>query len=331
VFVKNRERLPVIVFFVLAYGITWICWISSMLVARAGGYLLPTMANFFQLRREGFEGSGHLWTSVLFSFAVYGPLIGAVVASLLEKRSSSERAGDGVRDRRASSLLRQMVSWRVRPVWYLIIIGIAFILAIVPRLLGEVTGQMASARAAAAADGAYGAALTLPVLIFLFLQQTVTSGLGEEPGWRGYLLAFLQRHLNKERVIWVLGILWALWHYPITIYYTLQSMVDVSPAAAVFTLVMALAGQTISLVGMTYIYVWIMNRTGSLLLAILFHGLSNFFPGVLLIGAGPQLGIVTAVMPWIVVFVLERKLGKENFPGDRLQVRERGAAAEAKG
>jgi len=327
--VKNRERLPVSVFFVLAYGITWICWISSMLVARAGGYLLPTMANFFQLRQEGFEGSGHLWTSVLFSFAVYGPLIGAVVASLLEKRGGSREAGGG--DRRANSLPRQMASWRVRPVWYLIIIVIAFILAIIPRLFGELTGQMASARAAAAVDGTVEAALTLPILIGLFLQQTVTSGLGEEPGWRGYLLAFLQRHLNKERVVWVLGILWALWHYPITIYYTLQSMVDVSPAAAVFTLVMALAGQTISLVGMTYIYVWIMNRTGSLLLAILFHGLSNFFPGVLLIGAGPQLGIVTAVMPWIVVFVLERKLGKENFPGDRLQVRERGAAAEAKG
>lgn len=283
-----------------------------MLIARNEGYLLPTIDNFFKLRQEGFSGAGHIQTAVLFSLAVYGPLAGAAAASLLEKRG------------KARNLLKQIVRWRVRPSWYLIILGMTFLFAIVPRLLGELTGQMASARAAV-----NGVSFTIPILIGLFLQQTVTSGLGEEPGWRGYLLAYLQRHLKKDRVVWILGILWALWHYPITIFYTLQSMGEVSTAAALLTLVSALAGQTISLIGMTYLYVWIMNRTGSLLLAILFHGLSNFFPGVLLIGVGPQLGIVTAVMPWILVFILEKKLGKEKFPGDSLQAAEESAVQKS--
>lgn len=105
------------------------------------------------------------------------------------------------------------------------------------------------------------------------------------------------------------------WHYPFTIYNTLSQRVDVPPAGAAITVVMALAGQTISLVGMTYLYAWLYNNTGSVFLAILFHGLSNFPPAVLLTAAAPSLTVITAVMPWLVVFVLEKIHGKERFPG----------------
>jgi len=68
-------------------------------------------------------------------------------------------------------------------------------------------------------------------------------------------------------------------------------------------------------VGMTYLYAWLYNNTGSVFLAILFHGLSNFLPAVLLAGAAPGLTVMTAVMPWMVVFILEKVYGKEKFPG----------------
>jgi len=82
------------------------------------------------------------------------------------------------------------------------------------------------------------------------------------------------------------------------------------------TVIMALLGQTMSLVGITYIYVWLYNNTKSVFIAILFHALSNFIPEVLQVGANPSQGIMMALMPWIMVFILEKVYGKERFPGD---------------
>ena len=71
----------------------------------------------------------------------------------------------------------------------------------------------------------------------------------------------LQALYGSGKTVWILGIIWAVWHYPFTIFETLSNMVDVPVGPMVITLVMALAGQTMSLIGMTYLYVWIYNHT----------------------------------------------------------------------
>jgi len=48
---------------------------------------------------------------------------------------------------------------------------------------------------------------TAPILVGLFLQQVLTSGLGEEPGWRGFLLPYLQLRHSGGKAIWLLGII----------------------------------------------------------------------------------------------------------------------------
>ena len=54
-------------------------------------------------------------------------------------------------------------------------------------------------------------------------------------------------------------------------------MHDVNLAQAVITLLVGLAIQTLSLIGMTYLYVWLYNRTQSVFLTVIFHALSNTF------------------------------------------------------
>ena len=89
-----------------------------------------------------------------------------------------------------------------------------------------------------------------------------------------------------------------------------------APAIAVIvTVVLGLAGHTISLIGMMYIYAWIMNHTKSVFLAIIFHALNNLVPLTLVGGMNPSLGTIMAVVPWILVFVPERVYGKDEFPG----------------
>lgn len=48
--------------------------------------------------------------------------------------------------------------------------------------------------------------------------QVITGALGEELGWRGYLLPRLAKHLGRLRAGWLMAGLWALWHLPA--YYT---------------------------------------------------------------------------------------------------------------
>lgn len=63
----------------------------------------------------------------------------------------------------------------------------------------------------------FGIASGLPVLpvVVLWLVQVLVSGLGEEPGWRGYALpVLLERHRPIVATMIISGI-WALWHLPL--------------------------------------------------------------------------------------------------------------------
>jgi membrane protease YdiL (CAAX protease family) len=68
---------------------------------------------------------------------------------------------------------------------------------------------------------------------------------------------------------------------------------------------------------MTYLYVWLMHKTNSLLLVSSLHALQNTASAVLfgLFAAQPMVTVVSAILPWVLIFFLEKKLGKENFPG----------------
>ena len=296
---RNRPSIPV-TYLILAFGITWLCWIPSLIIAKQQGYVLPTLANVSLFLDAGFTNAEHGLVSILFSLAVYGPLTAAVVVTAREKGKA------GLVD-----LAARVTKWRVPAKWYGLLFGIALLLPLVPRLIGEVTGLVQ--------PGGPAGAWTLPFLAGLFFWQVLTSGLGEEPGWRGYLLPYLQARHGGDKSVWLLGIIWAVWHYPFTIYDTVTKMVDVPLAGMVVTIGLALLGQTMALVGITYLYTWLYNHTRSVFLAILFHALSNFLPAVLLAGVSPSLGILAAVMPWLVAFALEKIYGKEQFPGHGLQ------------
>jgi membrane protease YdiL (CAAX protease family) len=291
---SGTESKTIILFILIAFGITWLCWIPALVGASRQGFALPTINNFARVGEQAsLTGQQRLLTS-LFSFAVYGPLIAAVALTFWETGK------EGLVD-----LLRRIVKFHIPLKWYGITVGLVLVISFIPRIMAQLTGQMMT-----------GAVVwTLPLAAALLLRQILTSGLGEEPGWRGFLLPRLQSLYGSGRAVWILGTVWAVWHYPFTIFETLTNMVDVPVGPMVITLVMSLAGQTMSLIGMTYLYVWIYNHTQSVWLVILFHALSNAVPAVLLSGVSPSFNILMAVIPWLLVLVLEKLVGKEDFPG----------------
>ena len=257
---------------------------------------MPTINTYATIIQTGFVNSQHLFVSLAFFLGVYGPLIGALVATWLAEGKEG-----------LFELWGRIIRWRVGARWYIIILMITFLLPAIPVGIAALTGL---------SELTLGSMIGLPYAIFLFLAQILTSGLGEEPGWRGFLLPRLQAKFEGEKYIWVLGVVWALWHYPFTVYHTISMMQDVTPIQIILTVVIALAGNTISLIAMTFIYVWVYSNTRSVLLVILLHALSNFFNFTIvsLLAEQQFVAQLLGLMPWVLVFILQRVLGKERFP-----------------
>ena len=291
------QRSGLWIYFLIANLFTWLGWIPVVLITANKGYPLPTID--FLTTHNGFQfvNAEHFWLTFAFTLAVYGPLIGACAALWRENGKQGLQL-----------LWKRVIHWRVGPTWGWIILGMGIGFPLLAVGIGLLTGN--------AAFQTPVRPFSLLFILGLLIYQFLTSGM-EEPGWRGYLLPALEKRFPIDKVPVYLGLAWAVWHYPITIYFTLQSMSQVPPIQALITILVALAGQTVSLIGMTYLYVWLIRKTNSLFLAICLHALQNTANAVLfaLFAAQPMVTLVTAILPWVLVFILEKKLGKENFPG----------------
>jgi uncharacterized protein len=290
-----KERQALLLYLIVANVWTWALWMPTLLIAIRRGLVLPSPDNYARLAAEGFSDGQHVMLAILFSLAVYGPLVGACLAMAFERGSK------GVRE-----LLEATVHVRIAPRWYLVAVSIAAALSFIPPFFGWLIGSLNQP----ILDFRRIALLFVPLLVL----QLMTSGLGEEPGWRGYLLPRLQKRFSANHSVWVLGLIWAAWHYPLTSIYVLQGIPDNTPIiGAVITVVIGLLGQTMGVIGLTYIYVWLFNRTHSIFLMIVFHALTNTLPFLIPSVQGGWV-LLVGIFPWVIVLVLQRILGKEHFP-----------------
>jgi membrane protease YdiL (CAAX protease family) len=103
-------------------------------------------------------------------------------------------------------LLGRITRARVPARWYAFALGLPLLLVGASVAINTACG--APPPTAAQLAGWRGLPETF-VFIFLFI------ALGEEPGWRGFLLPRLQRRFGPLRASLVLGAIWALWHLPL--------------------------------------------------------------------------------------------------------------------
>ena len=75
-----------------------------------------------------------------------------------------------------------------------------------------VATSIAMVAARAAGDAApFIPSAALPSMIGM---QLITGAVGEELGWRGFLLPRLGERWGAKTAAWVMGVLWSLWHVP---------------------------------------------------------------------------------------------------------------------
>jgi CAAX protease family protein len=151
------------------------------------------------------------------------------------------------------TLLRRLLHARIGLRWYLAVLALSMLapLAIgVSILFGGATPVVGMT--------------ILSVLAFFLFSIFPGSALGEELGWRGFVLPRLQTRQSALKASLVIGILWGSWHLPLWL-----TGNESHPISLFVPFVIAV-------IALSVMYTWLYNNTGgSLFLVVLFHAASN--------------------------------------------------------
>ncbi|MFJ9623816.1 type II CAAX prenyl endopeptidase Rce1 family protein [Streptomyces sp. NPDC101181] len=173
---------PLISFFVLANGLSWLAWLPYI------------------LSQNGLGIWGYRFPDILGTSQLLGVLPGAYVGPIGAALGMTALVGgrDGLR-----VWARRLWRWRVARRWY------AITLLAVPA--GMLLTGLAFSGGRISAPSAAALSAFVPMLAF----QMITTGLAEEPGWRDFALPRLQSRFSPLRAAFVLGPLWGVWHFPL--------------------------------------------------------------------------------------------------------------------
>jgi len=111
-------------------------------------------------------------------------------------------------------------------------------------------------------------------LYFVFLAtigmvRNLSTALGEEIGWRGFLVPeVFKANTSYTKTSLIVGIIWSLWHFPILIFADYNSGTPVWYGLTCFT---------VMVVSSSFIYTWFRLKTGSLWTGALLHASHNLF------------------------------------------------------
>jgi CAAX protease family protein len=213
---------------------------------------------------------GRLWTWI--------PAITALVcAALLYGRA-------GVRD-----LGRRLVRWRVQWWWYPVVLVGPLVFSLIAAGIAMLLGQPWPAVRPVALT------LSVPALALTFLILMITDGLGEELGWRGYLLPRLLSRYRAIPASLILGLGWWLWHLPLI--WTAGAAIEDQP------LWLLLADLLAKSLIFTYVF---LGTQGSVLFAIMLHASTNLF--VVLPAVGPDGAMTLPLVALVLKVVLAAAL-----------------------
>ncbi len=250
--VTSQNSKNLVAFFILAFAISWATEIPLALAKQ--GIIQPIFPQ---------------WVHYFLS---YGPMLSALIVTWATQGQQGLKVIWG-----------RITRWRVGGIWWLVAFSpliIGFVMVLAMNLFTDSKIYLSE----------LGAVPFLPPLgigaLFLWI---LTSGFGEEIGWRGYALPRLQKDNNALYSTLILTIFWAVWHLPLFFY-----LFD--PAIAV--------GWIFALYMGAIVFTWLLNSTeGSILIAAVFHGCFNFMTSTR-VGNGLLATVVSImVMVWAVVVI----------------------------
>jgi membrane protease YdiL (CAAX protease family) len=98
--------------------------------------------------------------------------------------------------------------------------------------------------------------------------RSMSTAVGEEIGWRGFLVPELARQMSYTKVSLLSGIIWAAWHSPILLFADYNAGTNRWYALSCFA-VMVVSG--------SFIFAWLRLKSGSLWPPVVLHASHNLF------------------------------------------------------
>lgn len=268
----NRNRM--ILFIAVSFGFTWLMWLP-LLLNRQLGMGLPVLPGQFY-------------------FASFGPLMGAAGAIAFT-------GGWG-----------ELVQWAKRTYsihfarrWLGIAVGLPLLYGIVSVIAHRLfTGMWPDWNRFGLTEKLPGMNLLSTALIWM-----LTFGLGEESGWRGFLLPELYKRFSLLNSALIVAGVWMLWHLPA--FWFNENYMQMGPG---------IVGWCVSLAYGSVLLAWLCEGSRfSVLPVLLWHG------GFDLLTASDQSAEVMAMVCSIMVIGhgillsrrMARKMASDRRPGDK--------------
>ena len=254
------QRNAVASYILLAYGITWsLALVLALFYHGIISFEIPLALHYI---------------------LPYGPMLSALIVTCV-------RGGKyGIRE-----ILGRMSRWRIKPVWIITALFSVWVFYIASALTMVVIGQPWPDLSV------FGQVMYLPYLTFLgaWALWIFTYGIGEETGWRGFLLPHLQTKYSALVSSIIVSFFWALWHAPMFLYN--ENLIAMGPVGTVFW--------TIGLMFGSVLLTWLYNNTeGSILMTAIWHGTFNTFSAAAGQAASVTSGIISMLVMVLVVFVV---------------------------
>jgi membrane protease YdiL (CAAX protease family) len=113
------------------------------------------------------------------------------------------------------------------------------------------------------------------LLLFFILQGTIglipsmATALGEEIGWRGFLLPEIAASTNSyTKTSLIMGLIWAIWHYPLLIFGNYNAGAPSLYSLATFTL---------GVISVSFVFTWFRLKSNTLWTGVMLHASHNLF------------------------------------------------------
>lgn len=243
------RQWPLLAFFLLTFAFSWTAFVAGI-VAEGGVQALADLGSV----------EGRLSQEALFPYILlgsFGPFAAALVSIL-----AGPRPWPALR-----SWLKGFVRVRFHPVVYLLAI-----FALPVSYAAILTALGIRPRPQEPALLVYVTLLALPPFNGFMTALVGAGPIGEEPGWRGFALPRLLERMGDLPASVGLGLVWTVWHLPVML--VLPEWREGLPVLQY--LPVYAAGVTSAAYALTKLWRW---SRGSILLAIWFHGVVNFYAG----------------------------------------------------
>ena len=265
------KRHPVLSYFVLAFAISW----GAILIAVGLG------PGGFSATPQQFQMS--------VPYAVPAMILGPGVAGIFITGLLYGRAGLG-------EFRSRLLKWRVGARWYAVALLTAPFSIMAALLALSLVSPEYLPRIFTTGDR--------PALLLMGIAVGLTAGIFEELGWTGFAVPTLLRmRYGVLTTGLIVGVLWGAWHLPINFW--ASGVIAGELSLAVFAPVWLLGILVGSLVAFRVLMVWVYERTGSMLVAMLKHVSLATFTFVLTppLGGAPYwiIGFACAAALWAIV------------------------------